>query len=50
MPEVSCQRRAQLFAVFEYKYSDDLPANTQLLSPRASMDNGTTPAAVVYDY
>jgi hypothetical protein len=33
-------------AVFEQEISADLPANTQFLSPRLFMNNGSTAAAV----
>ncbi len=36
-------------AVFEQEITADLPANTQFLSPRLSMNNGATATAVAYD-
>lgn len=36
-------------AVFEQEITEDLPANTQFLSPRLFMNNGATAAAVAYD-
>ncbi len=38
-----------LGAVFEQEITADLPANTQLLSPRLFMNDGATAAAVAYD-
>ena len=36
-------------AVFEQEITADLPANSQILSPRLFMKNGATAAAVAYD-
>jgi hypothetical protein len=36
-------------AVFEREITADLPAATQLLSPRLFLNTGATAAAVVYD-
>lgn len=36
-------------AVFEQEITVDLPTNTQFLSPRLFMNNGTTVAAVAFD-
>lgn len=36
-------------AVFGQEISENLPANTQFLSPRIYMNNGATAAAIAYD-
>ncbi|MCA3452315.1 MAG: hypothetical protein INF92_18545 [Rhodobacter sp.] len=38
-----------LGAVFEQEIIADLPGNTQFLSPRLFMNNGSTAEAVAYD-